>query len=488
MPFVACHEVGEWIEEEISRPIEEFIEREEERCRSRPCNWWCLCCNKWFCWLVTIIVRVVHWVIETVVKWVVRIICEVVNAIIGLIIDFVEGLRDIFYGIFTGDWGRVQEGLVQLVAGIIGAVASLGRTFTLGSTFNLIREEANRSRLRDYVRAALAQSGHSEAEIEAINEALGVDHGAFGYRMAARAIRAFVRSDAMEASSTVPLLIQWHENPGLDLNLRELAGFELDTMITERRFRPEIVADDGLEMTLDDLNLYIESRGAEGRSFTIYSMGLPVLRHKLDISEQKARLLGLMLQCQIEDVEVRQPQYVRLTSHPRIAAIENLGHFLREVAGRAYFGEGTYEDTHEALEQDLCTPTAAGVFGFVETGELEGRMNGLSMHLHTTTCPNGDEFQGGVASGVVFHDRLPDFVWQYVLIHELGHYFGLCHADGLDRVMYGGVNSDSWLTWTTLFEYLYLSGGPVFTYDEATRVWDYIIEHFPVGCLMQRVD
>ena len=483
MPFVECHEVGEWIEEEISRPIEEFIEREEERCRSRRCNWWCLCCNKWFCWLVTVIVRVVHWIVETVVKWVVRIICEVVNAIVGLIIDFVEGLRDIFYGIFTGDWGRVQEGLVQLVAGIIGAVASLGRTITLGSTFNFIREEVNRSRLRDYVRASLAQSGNSEDEIEAIREALGVDHGAFGYRMAARAIRTFVRSDAIEAGSDVPLLIQWHEAPDLDLNLRELAGFELDTFITERRFRPELVADDGHAMNLDDLNLYIESRGAEGRPFTLYAMSLPVLQHKLEIAEQKARLLGLMLQWRIEDIEVRQPEYVRLTSHTRIDSIVNLEHFLTEVAGRALWGV----DPDEALAQDLCTPTAAGVFAFVETDEREGRLNGLSMHLRTTTCPDGEEFHGGVASGVVFHDRLPDFVWQYVLIHELGHYFGLCHADGLDRVMYGALDSDSWFTWTTLFEYLYLSGGPVFTYDEATRVWDYIVEHFPVGCLIQRI-
>ncbi|HVC91114.1 MAG TPA: hypothetical protein VND66_10890 [Acidobacteriaceae bacterium] len=30
-----------------------------KQCTQQSCNWWCLCCNKWFCWVVLIIVATV---------------------------------------------------------------------------------------------------------------------------------------------------------------------------------------------------------------------------------------------------------------------------------------------------------------------------------------------------------------------------------------------------------------------------------------------
>ena len=81
----SCTEIEEWIEEEVQRPIEEWEERAEERCRRRRCNWWCLCCNKWFCWIEIILVKVIKWVTEIVKTLVTRVVCTIVNTVLDLI-------------------------------------------------------------------------------------------------------------------------------------------------------------------------------------------------------------------------------------------------------------------------------------------------------------------------------------------------------------------------------------------------------------------
>jgi hypothetical protein len=76
-----CSEVRQWIEEKIERPVDEWVSRQERRCRKLP--WW----NplRWLCSLVTVVVKVVVWVVETVGKWAVTVICQVVTVVIGFI-------------------------------------------------------------------------------------------------------------------------------------------------------------------------------------------------------------------------------------------------------------------------------------------------------------------------------------------------------------------------------------------------------------------
>jgi hypothetical protein len=44
-----CREIQEWIEEQVEQPIEEWENRQEQRCREEECNWWVLCLNKLIC-------------------------------------------------------------------------------------------------------------------------------------------------------------------------------------------------------------------------------------------------------------------------------------------------------------------------------------------------------------------------------------------------------------------------------------------------------
>lgn len=84
-----CSNIGQWVKENVWQPIEEWISREERRCREEDCNWWCACCNKWFCWIVTIVVKVIVWTLITVTKWVVTLVCQIITIVIGIIVEFV---------------------------------------------------------------------------------------------------------------------------------------------------------------------------------------------------------------------------------------------------------------------------------------------------------------------------------------------------------------------------------------------------------------
>lgn len=105
-----CTEVGRWVDEYIEQPLEQVFQttkqqctetrrqietwrqQQEQRCREQECNWWCLCCNKWFCWLVTVLVRVVEWIVETVCHLVVEIVRVIVMVLVKVARWIVEAI------------------------------------------------------------------------------------------------------------------------------------------------------------------------------------------------------------------------------------------------------------------------------------------------------------------------------------------------------------------------------------------------------------
>lgn len=80
-----CEEFNEWVEEEIEKPVKKWREKRIEKCKKRKCKKWCLCCNKWFCWIEIVLVAVITFIIITVGKWVVRIICWTISVAISAI-------------------------------------------------------------------------------------------------------------------------------------------------------------------------------------------------------------------------------------------------------------------------------------------------------------------------------------------------------------------------------------------------------------------
>jgi hypothetical protein len=120
-----CRETQEWVEEQIEQPVEDFVNQLQQTCVEQECNWWCLCCNKWFCFLVWVVVRIVTWVVVTVGKWVTRVVCEVVNFVldvVGFILNLILSIP-IIGGILRTILNWVTEVIWRLV-GLVDFFAS----------------------------------------------------------------------------------------------------------------------------------------------------------------------------------------------------------------------------------------------------------------------------------------------------------------------------------------------------------------------------
>jgi hypothetical protein len=459
MSHTVCTDIGNWVDQNIEQQV--------EQCYEQDCNWWCLCCNKWFCFLA--------WVVVVIVTWVVQTVCEVVADVVDLVRIVVTGIVDVLVGLFTGDWTRLAAGLGEIVGGIINFVANLIPIATGGTLVGAFEDSRNAWRLRDYVRGLLEDKYKDQdpAGFDRMVDALGIDSGGFGLRLKIKAYRTFIRSDYSTQRDGTPDLVIWLRDPRFNLDLKSLAGFNPPAWWT--RQWPELVGDTG-DITEADLDNYIaqSGRGPSVKKFTLYSMSLDAMMSRLDVATRHATEIGLILQWSTEDVQVQSGDQILINS-------DNFPPVLPEKP----FARTRAADNMVLATEELCKPMAIAAFAIVgNTGN-----NGISATLAQGDCLEADDrgsktLPASGITGSAFRYRQPDLAFQYVAIHELGHTFGLCHVDGLLRIMYTasrGVSSSSswWQYWTTGTE----AG---FVYDEATRVWDYIVRNFGSECLQTR--
>jgi len=468
---MVCTDIQEWIEEDISKPVEEWEKRQEKKCKEYP--WYDP--RGWFCWLVTLFVKVVRWVIVTVGKWVVRTVCKFVATVVDMIKSVLSGVWDIIVGIFTLDWRRIVDGFIKIGVGLIKGIVGIVRIIYLGDTIDFIIDEINKGKLRDHVRSLLEAKYRGDT-LQQIKDAIRLEHGAFGLRLSATASRTFLDSQTPSAATPgVPNLVVLHETGAI--NLRELCGFEFNEGFWNRKryktLKKETVVGGGgggefdNPISEDELNTYLTSRGASGPAFIVLPMRDSALDMKLDTAEEKGRELGLMISWDKTRVEVTVAAHVKNRGFDTGQANTSLEGLLVDVIGRTRKSVNSTVATAE-----LCHPVAVGVFRYTDT------LRGLASILNTSACG----LTGRDASGVAFIDNQPDEFWKYVVIHELGHYFGLCHVDGIDRIMVS-TREKSWWDWSVLPNLLYLSGEPEFVLDEAKAAWDHIVANFDARCL-----
>jgi hypothetical protein len=407
-------------------------------------------------------------------RWITRTVCEVVATVADLIVSVVGGLIKILVGIVTLDPKKILDGIIEAVTGTIKYLVDIFRIGMLGDTIDFIREEINKKRLRDHVRERLDSKFADNPRLrDRIKEALGVDSGVFGWRITGRAVRTFIRSDFRANPDETPQPVLWHENPAFNISLKQMAGFEQPNFWYRSRPEPVLagtfIAGGGgggpPQISEKDLDTYISSRGASGPQFRIYCVDKSTFDTKLDTASLKLREIGVLLNWNKETLEVQKPGHVRFDTggaNGEDNSSQN-GFFVSQLSRK--------QNPPDMLgaRKDLSVPLAVGVFFYSNS-----KLNGLSTHMDNATCLDGSNFPGDGLSGVTLRDRIPDIVWKYVLPHELGHYFGLCHADGLERIMYQTAMSP-W-SWEMLIEYFYTSGEPIFIFDEARRAWNYIID------------
>jgi hypothetical protein len=453
-----CTDIGSWVDQNIQQQVEHCVEQD--------CNWWCLCCNKWFCGLI--------WVVVTVVTWAVQTVCETVADTIDVIVGFFVGLTDIIVGIVTGDWSKALGGLIEIFAPIGILILDSISITTLGTLVGAFQTGANSWALRDHVRNLIdAQFGRDPKTQMAIKDALGIDGGGFGLRLQATAQRCFLRSDFSTANDGVPDLIRFVD---AGLNLKALAGFNPPAWWS--RSWPELVPDSG-SITAAHLDAYIASRGVGPavKQFTLFSMSKRDLQQRLDVATSHAVELGLILRWTVSDTRLATNAETLIDTTTFTTLLPSAPFSRTNTAVNA-----------AAAQADLCSPLAISAFNFVDSS-----FNGISAHLAAATCleaePDGStNFPADGITGLAFRFRKPDVMFKYVAIHELGHTFGLCHVDGLLRIMFTNAAAEkkNIASWWSLLQYYTHGVEAGFILDEGKKAWDYILANFSATCLSHR--
>ena len=141
-----CQEFGDWFRDNIEKPLtkivqdlykscedaghwlEDVTQRIEQQCREQECNWWCLCCNKWFCWLVTLILRVLRWIVNivckiiiTIVAWVIWILVQILKWVVLTVVCLLASLCSLLF-LIAG---------IALIAALLCLVALTAPAFAL---------------------------------------------------------------------------------------------------------------------------------------------------------------------------------------------------------------------------------------------------------------------------------------------------------------------------------------------------------------------
>lgn len=465
-----CTEIDEWIEEEISKPIEVWENQQKEKCKKR--KWYDP--RSWFCWLVWVLVKVVRWVTVTVGRWITRTVCKVTVTLVALLVDLAAGLWDVVVGILTLDWRRILDGLIRIGLGIVIATIGIVRVLLLCDTFDFARSYYDKRKLRAHVRTLLERRFDTEQRSQ-IGDAIGLDHGAFGLRLSGTAYRTALDSDEPSPEDpSVTNLVALHKVGAI--NLRELCGFEFTEGFWNRKryktLKKGVVVGGGgggefdNPISEDELDEYIQSDGASGPPFIVLPMRDGVLDTKLAAAQDKGRQLGIILSWERDTREVTAAGHIVHDGFDTGSASSSLVDFLVDVVGRTRRTGGG----EQAAVSELCRPVVAGVFRYTDS------LRGIAASLESSSCQARHE-----ASGATFIDNTPDAIWKYVPIHELGHCFGLCHVDGLDRIMVSSAQNSLW-SWSILWNWC-LRGEPYFTLGEAKSTWDYIVAHFDAECL-----
>jgi hypothetical protein len=516
---MVCTRVTEWIENKVSKPVEDWEERTEQQCKKR--HWYDP--RSWFCWLVRLLVLVIRWVIITVLTAVITILCHLVMDLLSILWNTLKFLGNLLKALVTWDKCTLQAAIGNFIDAFVRAAGLLGDVI-----IRPITDRVQTFRLRRHVGSEIDKRFQPDLA-EAIKKNLNVDSGVFGYRLTVTLHRMFVDSETRTAQSgNLPNLVFLHNNPAFlhnnrPINLYELAGFEhepCDIFSKEgwRRSLPRtakktylgggggLIDSDPPEITRDELTEYIDSKGTKGPPFQILAMSTAMQNSRIEAAERMGRQLGLLLTFDVKLREVTDPQFLYLKNTAIIpdppvdcrTKPKSQADYLICELGRhptknfcccdSAFQPTTITASLDGMRHDLCAPVAVGIFGYPTTEHSGWTYNSIGTTGHGGFTPPGTDLHASLASGVSFRAQIPDEVRQYVLIHELGHYFGLTHtqgeskltASGFDRIMVSGEGS---VVTVKAGGNFFLHGGPRFIYVEAKEVWEFILTNFPTECL-----
>lgn len=539
----ACENVTTWVEEQVQQPVENWVSKQEKRCREQDCDWWCACCNKWFCWLVTVVVRVVTWVVVTIGKWVTHLVCKIVTTVVGIVVelvlkvitrlvtffvclfedpvkafsalwdlvndvvdavddvfelvvsllddvaeilhevgdllgslgrtfcifgdgacaffgaifgaleglldwaadvvdwvrDTVEGIRDLVIGILSLDWCRIQKGLgiFNVLRVITSVTRLLGMVFYVGPS-ELIDKRGLETIIDDALSAALARDPDRLARSK---ERARLGGAPIGVPMELAPRRMAIHSSEF--------LRELHRSGAL--NLYAVAGRFTDCQgkAAWEQFEGEVVyTGTRTTVTKTDLDDFLELGAGAVPSFTAYPIKRDAFRNRLELAQRKGFQVGINFTWpSIGEVAVTESRFVPLASDENDDAVQQ---DLLRLMGRP------------DRDEDLRVVPVIAHFGYVSTS------------LHGLTSWFRPALGDGSPTGTTFRDRFPEVVFQYVAIHEIGHYVGLNHDGHTSpaEIMWKPALGTNW--GETIGNYGFGSGEANFTRADAEAVWQWI--------------
>lgn len=539
-----CEEYKKLVEEQVQQPVEQWVSELRQTCVEQSCNWWCLCCNKWLCWLAWVVVKIVTWVVVMIAKWVVYLACKIVAFVVTIIemvvvtigkwvvvfvtclvtdpvaalksfrdlwtglldiaeftVDFAKGLidnvaeivsdvgslletllsaipyvgpilaglvrwvtewvrdvldwardlvssiQDVVFGILRLNGCRVVSGLAGVGIGVVRPILIAFRA--VGGIGGGIRDAYDLDAVEDIVASALRETFGDDAEgLRLARRKVRINQRPFGLPVVLDVRRFFVssRSDTVDLRAlhdSGVLNLSAAANFMTDCSQRSEKGERAAFLLNHARWE---VVYAGTDTPVDyrTIRLFLEQGPAAVPEFHVFSMSRDVLRRLLYVARRKGFQLGVDFSWTIGAYEVTRADEFPVPD-------TNAGNdAMMTRVGRSGAGD------------DLCTIPSLGIFRY----DLDER-NGL-----TSWNRAGDVHP----SGVTFRDRLPEWVFRYVLVHELGHYLGLDHEghDGVHQIMYSNKAGLEFATPAAVAEYLLLTGEPRFSTDDARTVWAWI--------------
>ncbi|WP_420146498.1 hypothetical protein [Spirosoma sp.] len=159
---LVCTQIGEWIQEKVTREVEEWIEKTEEVCEDWP---WPV---NWLCNFVTTFLKVITYVVDFVARWVGQTVCKIVVTLADVVSDVFTGVIGILGGIVTLKWAKIVDGLIIIATGIASFIGAYIRIVFLGDTIDFIITEIKKAQLKNHVRNLLEAKGFNNGKAKVV--------------------------------------------------------------------------------------------------------------------------------------------------------------------------------------------------------------------------------------------------------------------------------------------------------------------------------
>jgi hypothetical protein len=297
-----------------------------------------------------------------------------------------------------------------------------------------------------------------EDKRDQMRRAVGLDVGRVRLTWRVNVTRFYLESHAKD-----PLVNPRALHPTF-LNLYDLAaGINFQWPLPWSRPRNDMVIIGTRQRpTRDDIDRYLAQRplpdtavfdARESSRFRIYPMPRDILDLHIATAVDKAQQIGLHLVFTVDEQPAMKwfDARVSTVANPDPQIGFGLDHLLEESLGRTRKPTQRCPVAVGALVRDdpVLDPGIFGSTNFSPTEPL---------------------------SGLEYRDAWPDYVFRYVMIHEIGHYFGLDHPGhtGANHIMWSLASGIPAVSGETVGE-AFLSAEPRFTGTDACAVWRWIL-------------